>query len=595
MGRIHQLPASVVTKIAAGEVIERPSSVIKELLENSVDAGATRIDIDVEQGGAELIGVVDDGCGMEPDDLPLAFASHATSKLASADDLFRIGTLGFRGEALASIGGVAQVTLQSRAAGQASGAEIVCQGGQLSPVRPWNGSPGTRIEARHLFFNTPVRRKFLRSAGTEIGHITEAMIRLALAYPKLHLTLRHNSKLVHEVPATAALLDRIGLFFGAEVRDALYPVEAKQADVTLHGFIADPSYERGNAKLQYIFVNGRWIRDRSLAHALQEAYRGLVMSGRYPVAFLFIDLPPDQIDVNVHPTKVEVRFRDIQAMHHLVFTALKERLRRENLTPRLEVPASLVGGQRLGYNAQSPPLPEPPPWSLNSQPPPAPVLPFTPRSPVPVPLLLSDSLPESGKGMDELLPPGSSKAIQLYDTYLVLETPEGMLVIDQHALHERILFEQLKERLRSGALESQALLIPEPVKLTAEQAARTLEQREALAELGLGVEDFGGGTVLLTRYPAILSRRSPQSILQGVVDYLVAKDKVPTREVVLNDLLSLMACHAAVRAGDHLTPQEIAALAEQRSLADDTHHCPHGRPTALLFSRQELERQFRRL
>jgi DNA mismatch repair protein MutL len=597
MGRIHQLPASVITKIAAGEVIERPASVIKELLENSVDAGATRIDIDVEQGGAELICVVDNGCGIEPEDLPLAFASHATSKLNSADDLFRIGTLGFRGEALASIGGVAQVTLQSRTNAQVSGAEIVCQGGQLSPVRPWNGSPGTRVEARHLFFNTPVRRKFLRTAGTEIGHITEAVTRLALANPNLYLTLRHNSKLVYEVPATATLLDRIGLFFGTDVRDALHPVEAKQADVTLHGYIADPSCERGNAKLQYIFVNGRCIRDRSLAHALQEAYRGLLMTGRYPVAFLFLDLPPDQIDVNVHPTKVELRFRDCQAMHHLVFAALKERLRRENFTPRLEMPASLGGGQRLGYNAQSPPLPEPPPWSLSSDPAPAPTLPFQASSSVPVPLPVSvpDSSSESGTAMDGLLPPGSSKAIQLYDTYLVLETPEGMLVIDQHALHERILFEQLKERLRSGPLESQPLLIPEPLKLTAEQAARTLEQRDALAELGLGVEDFGGGTVLLTSYPAILSRRSPQSILRGVIDHLVAKDNLPTREALLNDLLSLMACHTAVRAGDHLTPEEIAELIAQRSLADDTHHCPHGRPTALLFSRQELERQFRRV
>jgi DNA mismatch repair protein MutL len=595
MRRIHQLPASVVTKIAAGEVIERPASVIKELLENSVDAGATRIDIEVEQGGAELIRVVDNGCGIEPEDLPLAFASHATSKLGNAEDLFHIRTLGFRGEALASIGGVARVTLQSRPPEQPSGAEIGCHGGELSPARAWNGSPGTRIEVRHLFFNTPVRRKFLRTAATEVGHITEAMTRLALAQPSLHLTLRHNGKLVHEVPATAGLRDRIGLFFGAEVRDALYPVEAKQADVTLRGFIADPSCERGNAKLQYVFVNGRWIRDRSLGHALQEAYRGLVMTGRYPVAFLFLDMPPDQVDVNVHPTKVEVRFRDNQPMHHLVFAALKERLRRENLTARLEAPSSLAGVQRLGYNAQATPLPDPPPWALESEPPPAPALPFaSPTSvPAPVPLPVPDLNSETGN--EHLPPPGSAKAIQLYDTYLVLETPQGMLVIDQHALHERIIFEQLKQRIHSAPLEAQPLLIPEPVELTAEQAARTLEQRAALQELGFGVEDFGGRTVLVTSYPAILGRRSPQVVFRAVVDHLTAKDEVPARDVLLNDLLSLMACHSAVRAGDRLTPEEIAALIEQRALADDTHHCPHGRPTALLFSRHELERQFRRV
>jgi DNA mismatch repair protein MutL len=593
MPRIHQLPASVVTKIAAGEVIERPASVIKELLENSVDAGATRIDIDVEQGGAELIRLVDNGCGIEPEDMPLAFASHATSKLATADDLFHVCTLGFRGEALASIGGVAQVTLQSRVAGRTTGAEITCHGGELSAVRAWNGSHGTRIEVRHLFFNTPVRRKFLRTAATEIGHISEAVSRLALARPDLHISLRHNGKLAHEVPATVALLDRIALFFGGEVRDALYALEAKQGDVLLRGFIGNPSCERGNAKLQYLFVNGRWVRDRSLSHALQEAYRGLVMTGRYPVAFLFLEMPPDQVDVNVHPTKAEVRFRDNQALHHLVFAALKDRLRRENLTPRLEVPPALGGVQRLGGTLQAAPLPEPP-WSLTAAPLPGPNLPF--GSLPPVPLSQAHPSPDTGMATQEtvLPPPGSFKAIQLYDTYLVLETPEGMLVIDQHALHERILFEQLRQRVRSGPLESQRLLIPEPVQLTADQAARTLEERDALHELGLGVEDFGGGTVLLTSYPAILGRRSPQAILKAIVDHLVSKERLPTRDALLNDLLSLMACHAAVRAGDRLTPEEIAALVEQRALADDTHHCPHGRPTALLFSRQELERQFRR-
>jgi DNA mismatch repair protein MutL len=468
-------------------------------------------------------------------------------------------------------------------------------------VRAWNGSTGTRIEVRHLFYNTPVRRKFLKTASTEIGHIAEAVTKLAMAHPTLHLTLRHNGKLVHEVAATAGLLERIGVFFGSDVRDALYSVEARQGDTMLRGFIADPACERGNAKLQYMFVNGRPIRDRSLSHALQEAYRGLIMSGRFPVAFLFLELPPDQVDVNVHPTKIEVRFRDGGAMHHLIYAALKDRLRRENLTPRLDMPSSLGGVQRLGMGMQAATLPEPPPWSLRPEPPQALSLPFASSSPAPVPVPELEPEPGMGTGMGTELetallpPPGSSKAIQLYNTYLVLETPEGMLVIDQHALHERILFEQLKERLRAGPLETQELLIPEPVQLTTEQAACTLEHRDALSELGLGVDDFGGDTVLLTRYPAILGRTPPQAVLKTVVDHLVTKDKVPSREVLLNDLLSLMACHAAVRAGDHLTPEAIAELIERRSLADDTHHCPHGRPTALLFSRHELERQFCRI
>ncbi len=596
MPRIHQLPHNVVTKIAAGEVIERPSSVVKELLENSVDAGATRIDVEVEQGGAELIRVVDNGCGIHADDLPLAFASHATSKLTNADDLFNVQTLGFRGEALASIGGVAQVTLQSRPADESCGAEITCHGGDLSPVRPWNGTPGTRIEVRHLFYNTPVRRKFLRTPATEMGHIGEAVTRIALGNPNLHLTLRHNGKPVYDVPTSAGLRDRIGLFFGAEVSEQIYPVEAEQGPVTLRGFIADPACERGTAKLQYLFLNGRWIRDRSLAHALQEAYRGLLMTGRYAVAFLFMEMSPELVDVNVHPTKTEVRFRDAQAMHHLIFAAVRNKLQREDLTGRLRVSSTLAPPQ-----AQEP---SEPPWSFEPPPPLASYLPFptaprvAPGHVQAAPPEAASSAPTADSAADFPRPPmhlNGAKAIQLYDAYLVLETPEGMLVIDQHALHERILFEQLKARVGSATLEKQQLLIPESVELTADQAARTLEQRTALAELGLDVEDFGGGALLVTSYPAILGNRSPQEILRAVVDYLTSKERPPSREALLNDLLSLMACHAAVKAGDHLTPEAIAELIALRALAQDTHHCPHGRPTSLLFSRHDLDRQFRRI
>jgi DNA mismatch repair protein MutL len=614
MARIQQLPALVVNKIAAGEVIERPASVVKELLENAVDAGSRRIDVEIEQGGTDLIRIVDDGCGIAAEDLPLAFASHSTSKLRSADDLFHIETLGFRGEALASIGGVAQVMLQSRPPQETCGAQLACNGGELGEVRPWNGSPGTRIEVRHLFYNTPVRRKFLRTPSTEMGHISEAFTRLALARTRstfeadvergvrergLHLTLRHNNKVMYDIPASAVLLDRIAAFFGAEVSNQLYAVQGHQGAATLTGYIADPACERGTARMQYLFLNGRCIRDRTLGHAIQEAYRGLLMTGRYAVTFLFLDVPPDQVDVNVHPTKAEVRFRDSQALHHLVFSTIRQRLRVENLTARLQVPSTMRPTEALGASpvAYAPGSPlDAAPWSL--APPPderGPALPFVSAAPrLPTPLPPAEPAPP--------LPPEpardghpTSKIIQLYDSYLVVETDEGMLVIDQHALHERILFEQIKRRIQSGPLETQPLLIPEPVELTAEQAARTLEHREALAELGLGVEDFGGGTVLVTRYPALLGRRSPQTILRAVVDHLVSKERAPSREALFNDLMSLMACHAAVRAGDRLTPEQMAALVEQRQLADDTHHCPHGRPTALLFSRHDLERQFRRV
>ena len=339
MARIRQLDPTAINQIAAGEVIERPASVLKELLENAIDAGSTRIDIDVEQGGIDLIRVVDNGGGIHADDLPLAFASHATSKLTDAADLFRVGTLGFRGEALASIGSIARVTLQSRPPDQPSGAEIACHGGTLSVVKPWNGTPGTRVEVRHLFYNVPVRRRFLRGQATEMSHLSEVFVRLALSHLRLHLTLRHNGKPVYEVPATAGLLDRIGLFFGRELREQLYPVEAEQGPITLGGYVADPACDRGGPGTQHFFVNGRWVRDRLQTQALQDAYRGLFMTGRHAVAFLYLDLPPDQVDVNVHPTKAEVRFRDQGGLQQLISQAVRQRLQAEDLTGRLRGPS----------------------------------------------------------------------------------------------------------------------------------------------------------------------------------------------------------------------------------------------------------------
>ncbi|MGF1581006.1 MAG: DNA mismatch repair endonuclease MutL [Gemmataceae bacterium] len=667
MSRISQLPPSVVTKIAAGEVIERPASVVKEMLENSVDAGATRIDIEVEQGGIDRILIADNGSGIHHDDLSLVFSSHATSKLRNADDLFNIATLGFRGEAMASIGGVGQVTVQSRQHDQTSGSEITCRGGTLSPIKAWNGSPGTRIEVKHLFFNVPVRRKFLRKPTTEMGHIAETFVRVALSQPNLHMTLKHNGKLIHEVPATTDLPQRVGIFFGEELRETLYPVQASYNDVVLNGFIADPSVERGNAKMQYLFLNGRWIRDRSIGHAIQEAYRGLLMTGRYPVWFLFLEMPPDLVDVNVHPTKCEVRFRDGQMLYGMTLSSIRKRLSQENLTPKLQAPTStmeqptpqnsvppkniatlppLPSSQQLvdhpAFSAShfahgepsvvpaEPVVPEPTSSATDDAPP----LAFVVPEPPPVETDYSGGLPPSPPiasaptmdGSAAAIPPSPEalasafqnaaqtpaenqsysqadfspeqpdlKAIQLYNAYLVLETPEGMLVIDQHALHERILFEQLKNRMRDQTLETQQLLIPEPVDFPPDQAALALEHTEDLRELGLHIEDFGSGTLALHGYPAILGNKAPEKTLRAVVEHLTTQDRVPTREQLLNDLLSLMACHSAVRAGDPLNQEQIAALVAKRDLVDDTHHCPHGRPTSLLFTRRDLDRQFGRV
>jgi DNA mismatch repair protein MutL len=420
-------------------------------------------------------------------------------------------------------------------------------------------------------------------------------------------------------------------------------LQAEKGSLVVGGYIGDPSCGQTNSQLQYLFLNGRWVRDRGLFQAVQDAYRGLLMTGRYPVAFLFLEVPPDQVDVNVHPTKAEVRFRDKESLHQLVQTTVHDCLHQADLTARMQLGTKkdrMVGPESKAQpsrpsdetarttapeeNRAASAKPEPMPAAARQL---APAL-GTQDSPrqegLPMALATTISSPSSpglaappatGSEQKEL-PTGNAgrqqqaprsaptqsapaavlRAMQVLDCYLVVELPpDEVLFIDQHALHERILFEQLQQRVRSGTLEVQRLLIPEPVSLPPSQAALVLEQRQALADLGLLVEDFGGGTVLLTGYPALLGKRPPKDVLQAVVDHLVSRERAPSREQLLNDLLSLLACHGAVRAGDRLTNEEIAALLAQRELAQDSHHCPHGRPTSLHFSRHDLERQFRRI
>lgn len=613
MARIRQLPPGVVAKIAAGEVIERPASVVKELLENSLDAGATHIDIELEAGGSEAIRVVDNGCGIIAEDLPLAVTSHATSKLDDAEDLFRIRTMGFRGEALASISGVAKVLIQSRWRGADVGAELRCDGGDLYPVKPWGGAVGTRIEVKHLFFNTPARKKFLKTVATELRTASETVTRLALAHPTVGFSLRHNGRTVVEVPGNATLPDRIELFFGSEIRNSLLEIDTGPGETRLSGFACDPAADRGNAQLQYLFVNGRWFRDRSIGHAFQEAYRGLLMTGRYAVGFLFLSIPPDAVDVNVHPTKSEVRFRDNAAVYSLVRGAVKQRLLKENLIPSLSVPKGVAdtetprreSAERVVAPWETAKPDATLPFRFPTQPT-VPRIPFpnpvrssakietVPAAPLPAVAPNHEPTPIDEPSEEYPSPSVPDGAFQLHDSYLVLETREGMLVIDQHALHERILFEQLRTRIRDGKLEIQRLLIPEPIELPPVQAAAVVEAKEELATLGLEVSDFGGNTILLSAYPALLGKKSPSKILLAVVDELVSKERPPAKEQLLHLLMATMACKAAVKAGDPLSQDEITHLLMLRDMAEDSHHCPHGRPTSLLFSRSELDRQFKR-
>lgn len=700
--RIQQLTTSVINKIAAGEVIERPASVIKELLENSIDALSTHIDVEILRGGADLIRVIDDGEGIHPDDLPLAIAPHATSKLRSADDLFHVRSMGFRGEALASVAEISKLRIRSRQADAPLGTELCVEGGISQPLTPCGCAVGTSIEVRELFYTTPVRRKFLKNSSTEFGHISEQFTRIALAHPNLHLTLRHNERVIYDLPATQRLQERIELFYGEELARDLIPVEMHRDGSRIWGFVGHPNQSRTTRKHQYLFLNGRWIQDRSLQHALNEAYRGLLMVGRQPIAFLFLEVSPDAFDVNVHPTKSEVRFVDGSALFRLVLSAIRSKFLGMDLGGLLDASRFIAGHPTEGSSGNSlerapvhdlhfketeaqstvvlplraeeelsnwaqaqlsdwhpadsrsttleqnfalraqtddpaqgnpesedsvqkssaaadlglqtelrsttqpdvapsaarpqnwPHLPASTPEFRRFPGGPAPIASRvlsapSPGNAVPLPATLrAAELPTSGE-------PADIRAMQVHDCYLVIETPDGIHIIDQHALHERIMYEQLRRRILSGQVEVQRLLVPIPVELTPREAAVALDHVELLAELGLLVQGFGGHTVALNGLPTLIRRTDPADLLKSVIERLDSQNEPLTRRDLLDSLLHMMACKAAIKAGQRLQPEEIASLLEQRHLCDDHHHCPHGRPTSLKLSKTELDRQFGRL
>ena len=611
MAAIQRLSTSVVNKIAAGEVIERPASVVKELVENSLDAGARRIDVAIEEGGAQSIRVVDDGCGVPAEELPLALASHATSKITVADDLFRVATLGFRGEALASIAAVSRFRIRSRPRGAEAAAVLETVGGEAAPIEPAAGPVGTTIEVRDLFFNTPVRRKFLRTPSTEAGHVSEAVARLALSRPEVGFALVHNGRQVWDLPPTT-LLERIGQLFGSELVGGLLAVEHRDGDLALGGYVANPSHSRPHNRLQYLLLNGRFIRDRSLQHALGEAYRGLLLTGRHPICFLRMDMPPESVDVNVHPTKLEVRFQDGGRVYSHLLAALRTRFLATDLvavgrlpegaaTPRAAAPldgpptgpsAELVRwAQRELHREQHAAWDEAPPTA-------APAESRLEVHRVELPPAARDAPPRPPADAPHRRDAAHGHrpaALQIHNRYLVLETSAGLEIIDQHALHERILYEALRDRVLAGGLETQRLLAPEPVEVSAAEAAAAAEYGDLLRQVGLEVAPFGGETLLVSSYPAMLRRLRPADAVHAVLEPLLSAGRRPQIRDLIDELLHMMACKAAVKYGDPLTDEEIAALLAQRHLAQDHHHCPHGRPTALVFTREQLDRQFKRI
>ncbi|MGD0461051.1 MAG: DNA mismatch repair endonuclease MutL [Tepidisphaeraceae bacterium] len=587
---IRQLPPALVNRIAAGEVVERPASVVKELLENSIDAGASHIAVEIEDGGRVLIRIIDDGSGIPVSDLPLAFASHATSKLQSDDDLFRIGTMGFRGEALASIGSVSQARLLSRVAGQDIAYEIHDIGGQIDEPQAAAGNVGTVIEVRNLFFNTPARRRFLKSPGTEFGHVSEALLRLAIPHPRISFQLIHNGRSVLELPG-AEPRSRWLAAWPEDFTDLYLPVESHDAEISLIGLIGLPELARPVAKNQFFFLNGRPIRDRFIQHALREAYRGLTEPGRHPAAILLISMPPQDVDVNVHPTKSEVRFRDSSRIHGLVLSAVREKLLGSDLAPSA-VPARQFLSRPLDDpNRQNlrekladffkSALPETSPPSAATQAPPASAsLAIPPPGPPPQPISPIGELPVP--------------AIQFHNSYLVAESEDGLIIVDQHALHERIMYEDLLARISRGPLESQRLLIPLTVPASDRQQELLEQIQPLLNRLGIEAAAIGPGAVAIHAFPSFLQRLDPVEFLGELLERGEQEALDLHQEELLHEILDMMACKAAVKAGDPLSPAEIEALLSRRHLIDRSSNCPHGRPTTLRLSLRDLEKQFKR-
>jgi len=589
-GIIRMLPEALVNRIAAGEVIERPAAAVKELVENALDAGARRITVSLTGGGIDRIEVVDDGAGMDPDQLGMAVLRHATSKLAD-DHLVRITTLGFRGEALPSIGAAARLAITSRPHGAATAFTIRVEGGVLHEVMPASGAPGTRAVVADLFYATPARRKFLKHPRTEADHAEAAVRRLALTAPGVAFRLESDGRPVFDLPAQDRAT-RLAALLGAEAAPALLPVEAERGPYRLSGFAAAPSLNRATAAAQYFVVNGRPVSDPVLRAALRVAYRDVIEAGRHGVAALWLDVPPEELDVNVHPAKTELRFRDAGLVRGLVIGALGRALGRTF---------------ESGGHAAAPMTA----WQTTSRPathwPGRPPLGSFAAAPLPAgfaPGFAEASLPFGAAPAARVLPtpmpapaehPLGAPVAQVLDTYIIAVAADGGLVlVDQHAAHERLTHEAIAAQMREGGVRSQNLLLPAVVEMAAGDAARLLARAEELSRLGLEIEAFGGGAVLVRALPAALGAPDPAPLLRDLADELAELGETLSLEARLDAVVARMACHGSIRAGRRLDANEMDALLRQMEATPRAATCSHGRPTFLKLSRADIERLFGR-
>ena len=588
---IRQLDEAVANRIAAGEVVERPASAVKELVENALDAGASRIDIAIQDGGKRLIRVCDDGCGMAPEDLPLALSRHATSKI-DGTDLLAIRSFGFRGEALPSLGAVGRLTITSRMRG-GDGAVIAVEGGRAAPVRPAAANPGTVVELRDLFFATPARLKFLRGDRAETMAVAECVRRLAMAEPFVGFTLNADGKEIFRANAEQgelfdALTIRLSRVMGRDFIDNAIPLDAERDGLRLSGLAALPTYSRGAAVAQHVYVNGRPVRDKLLTGALRAGYMDVLASGRHPAAVLYLACDPQLVDVNVHPAKAEVRFRDPQAARGLVVSAL-----RHGLAGAGHRASSTVGDATLAAFTAEPAAPScayqmdyrPSATAIRAS--------LDLQAPVPGFAEAPSARTEDPAAVPADAPLGAARA-QIHGNYIIAQTADGLVIVDQHAAHERLVYERLKVQAAATGIARQALLIPEIVELPDSDAARILSIAGDLAELGLVIEPFGGGAVAVRETPAMLARLDARALIRDILDDLAdqgASDRLRGR---LDAVLSSMACHGSVRSGRRMTADEMNALLREMERTPRSGQCNHGRPTWVKLRLSDIERLFGR-
>ncbi len=588
---IRRLPPTLVNRIAAGEVVERPSSAVKELVENAIDAGAGRIEVVLRDGGKALIAVSDDGCGMTADELALAVERHATSKLPN-DDLSRIGTLGFRGEALPSIGSVSRLSIASRAEGAGEGYAISVEGGAIGEVRPAPLAGGTRVEVRDLFYATPARLKFLKTARSELRHAIDAVRRLSLAEPGIGFTLASEDRTHLRYDAgTGDILDadagRLVQVMGGDFVENSVVIEAEREGLRLAGRAGLPTLNRGNAQSQFVFVNGRPVQDRLFSGAIRAAYTDLLARDRHPLVVLRLEVPHELVDVNVHPAKTEVRFRDAGLVRGLIVGALKHALAGAGHRASSTVSDYALGKFQPAYPPNSP----------------APVTghlaetaarfqaPLQPSGQDFAPAAATQT--EEAAAHDPSYPLGAARA-QLHGTYVVAQTEDGIVIVDQHAAHERIVYERIKAAVGEGGADRQELLIPEVVELDEAAADRVAGRADELAELGLVLERFGPGAVIVRAVPALLGVSEADGLVRDLADELAEHGTGLALRERLDEVCSTMACHGSVRAGRRLTADEMNALLRQMEATPGSGQCNHGRPTYVELKLADIERLFGR-